>query len=198
MTLQASGAISLGNIQTEFTGSNPISMSEYRRGAGSPILVPDTATNANIKSTLSNMSFSNYYNTSVVSVLDTQSLYVGLATSSYTSEGTTFYRYAYGFRTTVVVPTGGSLSDGTSNIYSGASILAIVVDWDITGTLQFRVNGSVSNAGWTTITVNGTTYNRTSATYSTGGGFTNWLWDLGTSLGPLDGYVNTTVTVTWN
>lgn len=32
MTLQSSGAISLGNIQTEFGGSNPISISEYYRG----------------------------------------------------------------------------------------------------------------------------------------------------------------------
>ena len=32
MTLPASGAISLANIQTEFGGSNPISLSEYYRG----------------------------------------------------------------------------------------------------------------------------------------------------------------------
>lgn len=41
MALQASGAISLANIQTEFGGSNPISLSEYYRdgayvGAGAP------------------------------------------------------------------------------------------------------------------------------------------------------------------
>lgn len=32
MTLQTSGAISLGNIQTEFGGSNPASLNEYYRG----------------------------------------------------------------------------------------------------------------------------------------------------------------------
>lgn len=32
MTLQSTGAISLGNIQTEFGGANPISMSEYYSG----------------------------------------------------------------------------------------------------------------------------------------------------------------------
>lgn len=37
MTLQTSGAISLGNLQTEYGGANPISISEYYRGQG---LVP--------------------------------------------------------------------------------------------------------------------------------------------------------------
>jgi len=32
MTLQSSGAISFSQIQTEFGGSNPISISEYYRG----------------------------------------------------------------------------------------------------------------------------------------------------------------------
>lgn len=32
MTLQTSGAISLANVQTEFSGANPISFSEYYRG----------------------------------------------------------------------------------------------------------------------------------------------------------------------
>ena len=38
--MQSSGAISLSNIQSEFGGSNPISISEYIRGGS---LVPDTA-----------------------------------------------------------------------------------------------------------------------------------------------------------
>ena len=34
MTLQTSGAISLSQVQSEFGGSNPISISEYYRGGG--------------------------------------------------------------------------------------------------------------------------------------------------------------------
>ena len=45
MALQSSGAISLNDIQTEFSGSNPIGINEYYRGGG---LVPDTATNSSI------------------------------------------------------------------------------------------------------------------------------------------------------
>ena len=39
MALQSSGAISLANLQSEYGGSNPISMSEYYRNGG---LVPNS------------------------------------------------------------------------------------------------------------------------------------------------------------
>lgn len=45
MPLPSSGEISLGDIQTEFGGSNPISISEYYKGGG---LVPDTIVNSSI------------------------------------------------------------------------------------------------------------------------------------------------------
>jgi hypothetical protein len=41
MTLQTSGAISLSQVQSEYGGSNPISMSEYYRNGGS---VPNSVT----------------------------------------------------------------------------------------------------------------------------------------------------------
>ena len=43
MTLQSSGAISLSQVQSEFGGSNPVSMSEYYRGGSH---VPTTVTQA--------------------------------------------------------------------------------------------------------------------------------------------------------
>tara|TARA_B100001093_G_C26842053_1_gene1020998 strand:- start:1404 stop:2117 length:714 start_codon:yes stop_codon:yes gene_type:complete len=58
MPLQTSGAISLSNIQSEFGGSNPISISEYIRGGS---LVPNTAANSDIPTSLSNISFSDFY-----------------------------------------------------------------------------------------------------------------------------------------
>ena len=55
MAIQASGAISLSDIQTEFTGSNPISMSEYYRG----LLVTDNNTNVPTSGVIS---LANFYN----------------------------------------------------------------------------------------------------------------------------------------
>ena len=60
MTLQASGAISLSQIQTEFTGSNPISLSEYYRSGA---YVGNFPGNANIP-TSGQISVSQFYSTS--------------------------------------------------------------------------------------------------------------------------------------
>jgi len=64
MALQASGAISLAQVQAEFGGGNPISMSEYYQGGA---YVPTTAsfgkasgTNAAIPSS-GVISMSNFY-----------------------------------------------------------------------------------------------------------------------------------------
>ena len=59
--MQTSGAISLSNIQSEFGGSNPISISEYVRGGS---LVPDSIANSAIPTSLSNISFSDFYGSS--------------------------------------------------------------------------------------------------------------------------------------
>ena len=58
MALQSSGAISLSDIQTEFGGSNPISLSEYYQNA-SPDLVTDN--NTNVPNTGNPISLSNFY-----------------------------------------------------------------------------------------------------------------------------------------
>jgi hypothetical protein len=60
MGLQLSGDISLSNIQTEFGGSNPISISEYYSGGG--IIVDGLPLNAAIPSSGA-ISLGNFYNT---------------------------------------------------------------------------------------------------------------------------------------
>lgn len=57
MALQSSGAISLSDLQTEFGGSNPISLSEYYRGGA---YVPDTPTNSGVP-TSGAISLSDFY-----------------------------------------------------------------------------------------------------------------------------------------
>lgn len=64
MTLPASGAISLGAIQTEYGGTNPAAISEYYRGGG---LVPNAAPNLSVP-TSGAISFSNFYGGAAVSV----------------------------------------------------------------------------------------------------------------------------------
>lgn len=59
MALPVSGPLSLANIQAEFGGSNPISLSEYYRGGA---YVPNTANTATIP-TSGPISISNFYGT---------------------------------------------------------------------------------------------------------------------------------------
>jgi hypothetical protein len=77
----------------------------------------------------------------------------------------------------------GSITDGTSNLYGGATIEGIFTsdtdpnnpDNDIY--VYFYVSGTRSNSGWTSMTIGGfKTYNRASASYSTFGGMTVWTW----------------------
>jgi len=63
MTIQPSGPISLSDLQTEFGGSNPISLNEYYRGGGTiPLNYPTNIANGSIPLSGQN-SLGNYYNT---------------------------------------------------------------------------------------------------------------------------------------
>ena len=102
MTLQTSGAISLSQVQTEFGGSNPISMSEYYAG-GSYVPAGTSGTNGAVPSSGA-VSMSKFYGTSaiVVSISD-QYVYAsrvgssGTATTSFSLDSTGIsYRSANG------------------------------------------------------------------------------------------------------
>lgn len=58
MALQSSGAISLSDIQTEFGGSNPISLSEYYQNADPDLVTPN---NTGVPNTGSSISISDFY-----------------------------------------------------------------------------------------------------------------------------------------
>jgi len=62
MPLQTSGQISLNDIQNEFGGTNPTSITEYYRGGS---FVPDTTTNSSIP-TSGQISFDDFYGGSVL------------------------------------------------------------------------------------------------------------------------------------
>lgn len=75
-------------------------------------------------------------------------------------------------------PALGSISDGTSNLYSGATILELYHDEDI-DSIIFKVNGVVANSGWTTLNITGGAgkiLTRSLATFSTAGSVSTWTW----------------------
>lgn len=174
-------------LQTEFGGSNPISLSEYYRGG---LYVPSGTTSAyGTIPTSGQISFGVFRGTQ--SILDTQTVTVGNF-----DDGLTVSLWGY-----VSTLGTGSISDGTSNIYSGASIAFIY--WVTDGSqppfpyqaVQFGIDGIYSNSGWTTMTINGTNFNRTSAIFTQTGTQTYWAWSTSTNVfGTTPG---ATRTVTW-
>lgn len=114
------------------------------------------------------------------STLDTQTV-----TSGSTTTGTDPYFNWYGYKGTGT-PTFGSISDGTSNLYSGAAINGIYFyEAGSSGAGGFYersvilvINGTQSNSGWGVMTVGTTAYARTAAAFSTAGGVSTWTWTL--------------------
>lgn len=78
----------------------------------------------------------------------------------------------------------GAISDGTCNFKSGAAIADLSYN-DVNGSLAkdvtFMLNGTHANSGFTTMSVAGTNYARTSATFSTVSNTTSWTWTTTTN-----------------
>ncbi len=82
----------------------------------------------------------------------------------------------------------GSISDGTFGFISDAVINALV--WsNASNALTFELAGNRANSGWSTVIINGITFNRASATYNYDGGTdsTSWLMAGPNPFGTTDG-----------
>lgn len=107
MTLQTSGAISLSQVQSEFGGSNPISMSEYYRGGAN---VPTTISTVGAWSSYQGQLYSYYWNDLGTVVWNNATIANGQSGTSFTAGG---YEYQRG---TAFSSTGGG-KGGPSTIY---------------------------------------------------------------------------------
>ena len=122
--------------------------------------------------------------------LDTQTVTVGTTNSGPSTPYIIWWGYA-----TVNFPH-GSVSDGTSNMYSGATYVAIdsftVSDDPSYGyTTLLYIQGSLPNTGWTTMTVDGVAFNRTDATY-TQAATSSWAWGSATTTSPFGSTIGAT------
>lgn len=131
MPLPSSGPISFSDIQSQFGGTNPISLSEYYRGGG---FVTNTGVNNSIP-TSGAISVGNFYNT-----------YGRVPISITISANTTNYD-AYASRTGGYVP---GVSDLTYTINSD-----VVVGATSTGTIAFTINSSFLATDTITVVNNG-------------------------------------------
>ena len=132
MALQSSGAISLSQVQGEFGGSNPISMSEYYRNGS---YVPSTISSTTTTAWQYSLSASPYYYWSVagsVTNIQWNSTSIGSPAASATSFTAGGYTYERG----TLIDTISSKS-GTSYFYQVRR----------TGSTSTTVNSSIPTSG---------------------------------------------------
>lgn len=163
MTLPSSGALSFSQIQGEFGGSNPISLSEYYRGG--PI-VPNHGNTSPIP-TSGSISVSNFYGTSAQAPVP--------SSRTFTHQRGTLTQgvnIANGFRSGTF---GGVSPNPIGQISSGPNYSVNRLETETQGCagyFRFWVNGSYPNSGWSslqcTFTTGTLTVNRSSLTYVSG------------------------------
>jgi hypothetical protein len=193
MALQTPGLIRLGDIHVEAEGSIYAGTSiSSLNDANIRGLTP--AAGKTINATLGTMiSFSDFYGASSIVILDTQTVTVG------TIPANQYVGAQYGW-TDFTGPDTGSVSDGTSNIYSGATVRTLLY-FDLNANTKYfsYVNaGNSGNTGWTTLTVNGSSYQRSAATYtySSSQNTSRWEWSTN-STNPMGTTNGATRTVEW-
>lgn len=175
MALPASGQITLAQIQSEWGGSNPISLSEYYLGS-----LPTGRTNYGSIPSSGQISLSDFYGTDAALGNWTSTLTVGSFTLSKVQ--------AYGYSSGLVASPAGSMTDDTIDTYNNYQIETL--HWNAANLVNLRLVGdSIPNSGWTSVKVGSSTYSRSSATYNTAtSGYTLWQWDetnnpFGTTVG---------------
>ena len=177
--IPTSGAISLNQMHTEVDGTS-----------GSTVSINDADIRGLIgKSSGATMSFNEWYGAS--SAVDTQTVTVG--NTNLNIYGTVYN--TYGFSTGI-----GTISDGTCNFKSGASIYQVNY-FDINGNsnqaIYFSLTGNHANSGFTTMSIAGTNYTRTDASYSYTSGTNRSLWVWTATSNPFGTTVGATKTVVW-
>lgn len=184
MTLQSSGPISLLDIQNEFGGANPISLSEYYNAASG---VPASGT----------ISLSDFYGKSAVTnfntgiIVGTNEVYNNfqhLTNSSQYSFSIGHSIQAYGYdggadpyssASFGSIPSGASYRDGNGVTQTISSIYCTRDSQGGTTAFYFTLAGSVANAdaAFKSIVANGNTFTRATASYSSVTGGTTWSWN---------------------
>lgn len=104
--------------------------------------------------------------------------------------------YIYGFNDGVM----GSISPttwGTTGL--PFSYVSWWTDPAVYTAVHFRVTGTAPNSGWETITIAGSSFSRSAASYAVSGGTTEWVWSggVGAIPNPFGTVVGATKAVTW-
>lgn len=145
MTLPTSGPLTLADIQTEFGGSNPISLSEYYAG-GSYVPAGTTGTNGAVPSS-GTISISNFYGTSNVVIQLTSPVTVAYASGNLTAAVAGYAIDPDGY-----VYTAAAATATYSQFEQWDNVAATTGNYQVRATLNSGDTPSGTLGTWTTIT----------------------------------------------
>tara|TARA_B100001057_G_scaffold106067_1_gene103692 strand:+ start:1653 stop:2303 length:651 start_codon:yes stop_codon:yes gene_type:complete len=198
MTLQSSGAISLSQIQSEWGGSSPISLSEYYRNS-----LPSGRTNYGSIPTSGAISMSNFFgtNSAVASITIATGNSFYQAATQYVAAKHNLNVVGANFQTGYASAPNFTQNGRTTRfwgiVFSPVNNRYSFTLLDISGgggSITRSYNGHPQNTGWTTMVLTGNgssrTFTRSSATFSTANAMginnvyysgANWLMPAGIS-----------------
>lgn len=173
MALQTTGAISLSQIQTEFGGANPVSMSEYYRGG---TYVESGATSTTSIPTSGSISMNDFY-------------------GGTNPTGTTFTMSEGSWGSSNVGYYTGIAGSLTPTTFNGITIRAMYFVLQSTPTepnndlFYFLMAGNRDNTAWNTIQFSNTTFSSTTGvrTYNSGSNYTQWFYQYRSAPGDMNG-----------
>lgn len=99
----------------------------------------------------------------------------------------------------VTIGTPGSVSPST---WADTGLAFVDIDYRINYSnyaqaISFIVDGYAPNAGWTTFTIDGVNYSRSTANYSYNGTQSAWSWDASSTGNPFGTTIGATKAVSW-
>ena len=163
------GTVTMNDIRTEYSLSGALALGSLYAG-GSIIAAGSGGYNGTIPSS-GTIAMSHFQGHSKPpTILDTQTVVIG-SRSRGGNVSTGYKSTGYG--------NFGSITDGTSNVYSGAAINDIY-HISTLNRLYFTLAGVRANSGWTTMKINGISFTRASASFTTSS-TTTWYWSSVTS-----------------
>ena len=183
MTIVSSGTISINSLVGEYGGSVPHSMNEYYRGGS---LVANHSNNGNVP-TSGQIQLDDFYGANNTSPAPTVYNY------SMTTAGSGFGS-DIGFNSSSST---GSLSNNPQSTAFSSGFNPTIKRWasnasigkagNLLSSVYFETTANLPNSGWTSFTIPGSmtspnngnqTFNRTSATYLGGAGYTSSTWQF--------------------
>ena len=172
MTLPSSGPLAFSQIQSEFGGSNPISLSEYYRGGG---LVPSHSNTSGIPSS-GTISVNQFYGKSATAPGATSlahTLTIGQTTVGVLQYG---YNQSSGLG-------GLSPNPNSNNLNTGLRMTFRYIQWTVSCKTNFEfsylpIAGPTDGTGWSSVTLSGSysaTFPRSDFTISGGGNSSTYI-----------------------